>query len=407
MKQCSIGGQAVMEGVMMRSERGTAIVVRRSDGALVREYTRTRKRYKKGSFPTWPFVRGIYSFVNAITSGMDIITRSAELLGETEEEEPSRLERWLSEKLHLPAEKIVKGVAIVLAVLLSAGLFVLLPIGLVEALEGLGKLLHMEGLSQMNLSVSTVLQGLFRLAVFLLYLWGISRMKEIGRVFQYHGAEHKTIACYENELELTPENAQTCTRLHPRCGTNYLFLVMAISILLTTVFTALMNLIPGFAVWQSVGVNRFVFRLARILLIPLIAGVSYEVLKAAANSDGALARTVRAPGLALQRLTTREPDLSMLAVAIESFKLVLDPPDHDIKAEVVPLQNEANGDDLEAEGHENDLTETENAEPAQVAFEAKTEHAAPNEPSDESNTDGAVSDATSQEAEPPRAGDSQ
>ncbi len=338
MKQCSIGGQAVMEGVMMRSEFGTAIVVRRSDGTLVKEYKRTRKRFKKGSFPTWPFVRGIYAFIDSLTNGMDIITRSAEMLGDEEEEEPSRLERWLSDTLHLPAAQVVKGVALVLAVILAVGLFVLLPILLVEGLEWLGALLHIHWLEALEKTTSglvwsTVLQGLFRLAVFLLYLWGVSRVKEIGRVFMYHGAEHKTIACYESERELTPENAKTCSRLHPRCGTNYLFLVMAVSILLTTVFTALMNLVPGFAAWQSVGMHRFLFRIARILLIPLIAGVSYEILKAAAKSDSLLARIARAPGLALQHLTTREPDLDMLEVAIESFKLVLDPPDHDILAE--------------------------------------------------------------------------
>ncbi|MDO4852406.1 MAG: DUF1385 domain-containing protein [Clostridia bacterium] len=333
MKQCSIGGQAVMEGVMMRSECGTAIVVRRPDGTLAKEYKKTRKRYKKGSFPTWPFVRGVYSFVDSITNGMDIITRSAEMLGEEEEEEPSKFETWLSEKLHLPIMDVVKTVAVGIAAVLAIGLFVLLPIGLVEAIEGIGALLGWSWLADMNLSVSTILQGLFRLVVFLLYIWGISRVKEIGRVFQYHGAEHKTIACYESDLELTPENAKTCSRFHPRCGTNYLFLVMAVSIVLTTVFTALMDLVPGFAAWQSIGLNRFLFRLARVLLIPIIAGVSYEVLKAAANSDGIVARIVRAPGLALQRLTTREPDLDMLEVAIASFQLVLNPPDHDILAE--------------------------------------------------------------------------
>ena len=330
MKTCDIGGQAVMEGVMMRSPTGTAIVVRRPDGSLAKEYTKTKKRYKKGSFPTWPFVRGIYALVDSLTSGMDIVSRSAEMLGEEEEEKPSKFETWLSDTFHLPLMQVVKVVAVIAAVLLSLGLFVFLPIGLVQGLEWIGKLLHWDWLGNMNLSWSTVLQGLFRLVIFLFYIWGISHVKEIGRVFQYHGAEHKTIACYEHELDLTPENAKTCSRLHPRCGTNYLFLVMAISIVLTTVFTALMELVPGFSEWQTVGVNRFVFRVARILLIPLIAGVSYEVLKAAAASEGVVAKIVRAPGLALQHLTTREPDLDMLEVAIASFKLVLDPPKQDI-----------------------------------------------------------------------------
>lgn len=319
-----------MEGVMMRSERGTAIVVRRSDGTLIKEYRRKTKRYKKGSFPTWPFVRGVYAFIDSLSTGMDIITRSAEMLGDEEEEKPGKFETWLTETLHISAMKAAKAVAIVLAVILAIGMFFLLPIGLVQGLEALGKLLKWNALSNMSLTFSTVLQGLFRLAIFLLYLFGVSRMKEIGRVFMYHGAEHKTIACFENELDLTVENAKKCSRFHPRCGTNYMFLVMAVSIILTTVFTALMNLVPGFAEWQQNGLHRLVFRLLRILLIPLIAGVSYEILKAAANSDGIIARIARAPGLALQRITTREPEPDMLEVAIESFKLVLNPPDHDL-----------------------------------------------------------------------------
>ena len=339
MKQCSIGGQAVMEGVMMRSERGTAIVVRRPEGSLVKEYRKKTKRYKKGSFPTWPFVRGVYSLIDSLSSGMDIITRSAEMLGDEEEETPSKFETWLSETMHIPVMKVVKVVAVILAIALAIGLFFLLPIGLVQGLEGLGKLLKWEALGNMSLTFSTILQGVFRLAIFLLYLFLISRMKEIGRVFMYHGAEHKTIACYENELELTPENAKKCSRFHPRCGTNYMFLVMAVSIILTTVFTALMNLVPGFVEWQQSGMNRFLFRLLRILLIPIIAGVSYEILKAAANSDGIIARIARAPGLALQRITTREPDTDMLEVAIESFQLVLNPPDHDLIPELEPKES--------------------------------------------------------------------
>ena len=217
---------------------------------------------------------------------------------------------------------IVKGVAIFLAALLAIGLFVLLPIGIVELIELI--------FGKMNLAWSTVVQGLIRLAIFLLYIYGISRIKDIKRVFMYHGAEHKTIACYESELEMTPENAATCTRLHPRCGTNYLFLTMAVSILVTTAVTALCTLIPGFTDWEKSGANRFLFRLLRIVLIPLIAGVSYEVLKAAAKHENLLCRIVRAPGLALQHLTTQEPTEDMLEVAIASFELALHPPKGDL-----------------------------------------------------------------------------
>lgn len=375
MSKCSIGGQAVMEGVMMQSEHGTAIVVRRPNGSLCKEYRRKKKRYKKGSFPTWPFVRGVYSLVQSLTGGMDITTRSAELLGEEFEEEPSKFEKWLSKKTNKSVMEIVKGVAIVLALLLAIGLFVMLPIGIVTGLEAIGALLGWEWLAHMNLSVSTVLQGVIRLIVFLLYLYLISKMKEIRRVYMYHGAEHKTIACYEAELELTPENAAKCTRFHARCGTNYLFLTMAVSILVTTLFTALMELVPGFVEWQAVGVNKFLFRVLRILLIPLIAGVSYEVLKLAAKKDDLISRIVRAPGVALQRFTTIEPTLDMLEVAIASFELCMDPPKHDI---VVDLAKEREELRLQREARENAPSE----ENGQISEVSETERSAVEEGSE-------------------------
>ena len=206
------------------------------------------------------------------------------------------------------------------------------------------------------------MQGLIRLVIFLLYIYAISRIKDIKRVFMYHGAEHKTIACYESELEMTPENAMKCTRLHPRCGTNYLFLTMAVSILVTTAATALCTLIPGFAEWEKTGANRFLFRLARIVLIPLIAGVSYEVLKGAAKHENLFCRIVRAPGLALQHLTTQEPTSDMLEVAIASFELALHPPKGDLEFDPdTPLHKET----VQTEEAPEQASETEKEEPAE------------------------------------------
>ena len=323
MKRTDIGGQAVIEGVMMRSEKGTALVVRRGDGTLAKEFHHKRTRYKKGSFPTWPVVRGVYAFFNALSDGMNITTRAAEMLGE-EEEEPSKFEKWLAKRFNKSAMDIVKWVAIVLAVVLAIGLFFLLPIGIISLLELI--------FGKMSAVWSAVVQGLVRLAIFLLYIYGISKIKDIKRVFMYHGAEHKTIACYEAELPMTPENAAKCTRLHPRCGTNYLFLTMAVSIIVTTVVSALCTLIPGFTVWHDASkLNSFLFRLARIVLILPIAGISYEVLKAAAKHENLFCRIVRAPGLALQHLTTKEPTEDMLEVAIASFELALHPPKGDLE----------------------------------------------------------------------------
>ena len=324
MKQTTIGGQAVIEGVMMRSEKGTALVVRRSDGSLAKEFHHKRTRYKKGSFPTWPVVRGVYAFFQSLSDGMSITTRAAEMLGE-EEEEPTKFEKWLAKRFNKSAMDVVKWVAIALATMLAIGLFFLLPIGVVSLLELIVG-------STMNAALSAVVQGLVRLVIFLLYIYGISKIKDIKRVFMYHGAEHKTIACYEAELPMTPENAAKCTRLHPRCGTNYLFLTMAVSIVVTTVVSALCTLIPGFSAWHDAsGLNSFLFRIARIVLILPIAGISYEVLKAAARRNNLICRIVRAPGLALQHLTTKEPTEDMLEVAIASFELALHPPKGDLE----------------------------------------------------------------------------
>ncbi len=323
MKRTDIGGQAVIEGVMMRSEKGTALVVRRSDGTLAKEFHHQRTRYKKGSFPTWPVVRGVYAFFKALSDGMNITTRAAEIFGE-EEEEPTKFEKWLAKRFGKSAMDIMKWIAIVLAVVFAIGLFFLLPIGIISLLELV--------FGKMSPVLSAIVQGLVRLVIFLLYIYAISKIKDIRRVFMYHGAEHKTIACYEAELPMTPENAQKCTRLHPRCGTNYLFLTMAVSIIVTTVVSALCTLIPGFTAWHDAsGLNSFLFRIARIVLILPIAGISYEVLKAAAKRDNLVCRIARAPGLALQHLTTKEPTEDMLEVAIASFELALHPPKGDLE----------------------------------------------------------------------------
>ena len=351
MKRTDIGGQAVIEGVMMRSEKGTALVVRRSDGSLAKEFHHKRTRYRKGSFPTWPVVRGVYAFFNALSDGMTITTRAAEMLGE-EEEEPSKFEQWLAKRFNKSAMDVVKWIAIFLAAVLAIGLFFLLPIGIISLLELI--------FGKMSAVWSAVVQGLIRLLIFLLYIYGISKIKDIGRVFMYHGAEHKTIACYEAELPMTPENAAKCTRLHPRCGTNYLFLTMAVSIVVTTVVSALCTLIPGFTAWHDAsGLHSFLFRIARIVLILPIAGISYEVLKAAAKRDNLVCRVARAPGLALQHLTTKEPTKDMLEVAIASFELALHPPKGDLEFNEKAEESGSEGEKPEEPTPEQPATQAE------------------------------------------------
>ncbi|OQB23633.1 MAG: hypothetical protein BWY11_01714 [Firmicutes bacterium ADurb.Bin182] len=302
MKRCSIGGQAVMEGVMMKSESGIAMAVRRADGTIATQYTAQKSKAQKGTFFGLPIVRGVVAFVESLTVGMGAITKSAELYGEKIAEEPTRFEKYLSEKLGKSADNIAIGIAVIVAIAFSVGLFFLLPAAVSSLL--------FRGSTTAGV-LKSITEGFVRLLLFLGYIIMCSLIKDVRRVFMYHGAEHKTIACFEAEEELTVENVSKHTRLHARCGTNYLFLVMAVSILFYTLIG-----------WNS----SFLLRLgSRLLFLPIIAGVSYEVLKLASKSDGIIARIVRAPGLGLQRITTKEPTPDMIEVAIEAFNLAMAP----------------------------------------------------------------------------------
>lgn len=299
-KVSSVGGQAVVEGVMMKSPDGIALAVRKPDGEIATQYHPMRSKAQKGTFYGWPIVRGVVVFIESLTTGMSTLTESAKLAGEEIDEEPTKFEKWLSEKLGKSVESIVIGVAVVIAIALSVGLFFILPNVISTLIFGKSEVLGI----WKNLT-----EGFVRLAIFIGYILLCASVKDVRRVFMYHGAEHKTIACYEAEEELTPENAMKHTRLHPRCGTNYLFLVMAVSIL----FFAAVG-------WNA---NFFVRILMRILFLPVVAGLSYEVLRAAAKKENLLTRIVRAPGLALQRITTKEPTPDMIEVAITSFNLAM------------------------------------------------------------------------------------
>ena len=300
MKRCSVGGQAVMEGVMMRTkEGGVALAVRKADGTIIREYTPKRET-DQSPVLKWPVVRGVVAFVDSLATGMRVTMRSAEVYGEAIEEEPSRFEQWLAKKTGKSAMDVAIVLAVILAVALAVGLFVFIPSLVSQVIPWSDTTPRI---------VKSLTEGFTRLLIFLLYITAISAMKDIRRIYMYHGAEHKTIACYEHEAELTPENAMRYSRLHPRCGTNYLFLVMAVSILF---FAAL-----------PYSENFLLRLLTRLLFLPLVAGLAYEVLKLAASSDRLWARIIRAPGLGLQYLTTREPDPDMIEVAIAAFRVAM------------------------------------------------------------------------------------
>lgn len=300
MKRCSVGGQAVMEGVMMRTPEGdVALAVRRADGTIETEYT-PKKKKETSPILKWPVVRGVVSFIDALATGMKMTTRSAELYGEEIDEEPSRFEKWLAQKTGKSAMDVAIVVAVVLAIGLAVALFVFLPSLATQIIPWKDTAPRIW---------KSLTEGFVRLLIFLIYITAISLMKDIRRVYMYHGAEHKTIACYEHEAELTPENAMRYSRLHPRCGTNYLFLVMAVSILFFAALPYTENLLLRL--------------LTRIVFLPLVAGLAYEVLKLAAASDKLWARIIRAPGLGLQYLTTREPEPEMIEVAIKAFNLAM------------------------------------------------------------------------------------
>lgn len=307
-----IGGQAVLEGVMMRGRKAYATAVRDPEGNIQVESKRLNPSKKMRVASKIPLVRGVVNFVSSLVSGSKILMRSAEVYGD--EGEPSRFEKWCEAKLHLNVMSAVSFLATLLGIVLAVGLFVFLPMYLADLLVDTGTWLVRYSIGY------NLIQGGLRLLIFILYIVLITAMKDIRRVFMYHGAEHKTITCFEKGLELTPENAKTCSRIHDRCGTTFLFLVMAISIIVFSVVNWLLK-----DVFNGIGndVLQFLAQFGiKLLFLPLVAGISYEVLKLLAKTQSKIFLPLKAPGFALQKLTTREPTEDMLEVAIAAFKKV-------------------------------------------------------------------------------------
>ena len=301
-KRVDIGGQAVMEGVMMKSPDAIAIAVRRPDNTIVVRHNPYESLAKKHKWMGWPFVRGTVSMFTMFSQGMSTLQQSTDMLGILDEE-PTKFEMWLSKKLGKGIDKIVMAVAIVLAVVLSVGLFFVLPELFAKLLKGFWPEPSMSWL--VNL-----LSGLLRIAILVGYILFCATVPEVRRTFEYHGAEHKTVYANENDLPLTPENAQKFGTLHPRCGTSFLLIVFVISIVLFT----LVGYQGGAFIWRL---------LSRLALLPVVAGISYEVLKRLAHSQSALTKALRWPGMQMQRLTTRPPTDAMVEVAIVAMNVAL------------------------------------------------------------------------------------
>ena len=311
----TIGGQALIEGIMMRGPEKDAIVIRGKDGLSLE--VNPRKVRKPGSVLTWPVIRGAVTFFDAQVVGVKALMRSADLAPEeyVEDEQPSKFELWLEKKLgNEKFQQVIVGFAVFLGLAMSIGLFFLLPM----LIGGL-----FDRWITSNLTLHLV-EGLIRMVIFMAYMVLVSRMKEMKRVFSYHGAEHKTIRCYEAGLPLTVENVWSQTRLHPRCGTSFLLIVMVISILVFSVAsTALLNAVPALEAMRGSFLYRLVMILFKLLLLPLIVGITYEINRWAGRHDNGFTRILTAPGMWMQNFTTNEPDDSMIEVAIKAVEAVL------------------------------------------------------------------------------------
>lgn len=310
-----IGGQALIEGIMMLGPDKSSVVVRKKDGLRIK--TEPRKVSEGFSLKKLPLIRGVFNFCASMKMGVTALLYSADVYAEDDEEgaqEPqSKLDAWLEK--HLSSEKaqsVMTTLAVVVGIAFSVALFFVLP-------SLIGSVINR--FLTTNELVRNLLEGLVRIVIFLTYMFLVSRMKDMKRVFAYHGAEHKTIRCYEARLPLTVENVRRQTRLHPRCGTSFLFVVIIISILVFSVATQL--LAPVTPEFHN-RVLEALFRVAlRLLLLPIVVGISYEFNRLVGRHDNWLTRALSAPGMWLQYLTTNEPDDSMIEVGIEALRQVL------------------------------------------------------------------------------------
>ena len=293
-----IGGQAVLEGVMMKNKEKYAVAVRKPDGEIEVEVETYQGLAHGSKFKELPCIRGIFNFLDSLILGTRALNYSASFY-EEEEGKETKFDKAMDKMSGGNGEKLLSGIVTVISIMLAVGIFIVLPYFISSLFESFIR----------NRSLMAIIEGVIRIALFLLYVWGISAMKDIRRLYQYHGAEHKCINCIEKGRPLTVHNVMRSSRLHKRCGTSFIFFVMLVSIVL-------------FFFIQVDNVAEKV--ILRILLMPVVAGISYEIIRLAGRTDNVFIKILSAPGMWIQRMTTREPDESMAEVAIASVEAVFD-----------------------------------------------------------------------------------
>lgn len=315
----SVGGQALIEGVMMQGPKGMATAVRKPDGDILTEYHEFTPLRTKNKFFNIPIIRGITAFVESMINGYKLLMYSAEVSGmeDIEDAEMSKFEKWLDDKLGDKLMNIIMGIASVLGFALAFLIFFYLPVLAFKGLNTLanGSLTPFQG----------AFEGVIKIIIFVVYMVLVSQMKDIKRVFKYHGAEHKSICCYEQGLELTVENVKKCTRFHPRCGTSFMFVMLILSIFVITVLSLF---VPS-----ELKSNTVLWTLIKLPMVPIIMGIGYEFIKYAGRHDNILVKVLSAPGLWMQRITTKEPEDDIIECGIASLKAVIteNPEDDAIK----------------------------------------------------------------------------
>lgn len=295
-----VGGQAVLEGVMMKGGDISALAIRRDDGSIAieaSEFVSVRKKHKLLAIPV---LRGVVSMIEALILSMKTLTRSAELVGGEDLTAETKFEKWLQKTFGDNLLKVFTAIGTVLGLAVAVLLFSYFPVWITTAIDSAAG-----GIGWSK----NLIAGAIKILIFVLYVWGVSFMPDIRRTYEYHGAEHKSIACYEAGLELTPENAKKCTRFHPRCGTSFMFLMLILSIIIFSVVS-----------WD---INRFLIIGLRLLLLPIVIGIGFEIIMIAGKHQNIITKIITFPGLLMQRITTREPDEAQLEVAIAALKAAL------------------------------------------------------------------------------------